>query len=317
MARVKFGVFLPFYALQVQKTQDQYSLIRNLVHECEELGYDSVWLDDHMMYKSFSILESWTVLSALAETTSKIKLGTMVSCPSHRNPALLAKASATLDVLSRGRLELGVGSGAQENEHQAYGFGYPKIRVRAEILREAIEVIKNLWTKEEANFHGKHFDLKNAFCQPKPMQKPHPPIVIGGSGEKFTLPITARYADRFDWGYLPSIDKYKQKLESLKNHCKEIGRDFEKIEKSCWPSGQIVIAENQREFDQVIAVLKPKKTPLKKFLESTLAGRAEECIERLEEYSDLGVTYFMLYFGDLPSSFGLRLFAQRVVKKFR
>ena len=141
----------------------------------------------------------------------------MVSCTAHRNPALLAKMAATLDVLSNGRLEFGIGAGTQETEHTAYGFGFPQLSVRIERLSEALEVIKHLWTQKKANYQGKHYKLKDAVCEPKPMQKPHPPITVGGSGELLMRKVTAPYADRFDWGFLPSIEAYKQKLAILEN----------------------------------------------------------------------------------------------------
>jgi alkanesulfonate monooxygenase SsuD/methylene tetrahydromethanopterin reductase-like flavin-dependent oxidoreductase (luciferase family) len=213
LGKYKFGVFLPFYAFQdkVQKNQ-AYEQLKTIVLESEHLGYDSVWLDDHLMYNNWQILESWTVLGALSTLTQKIRLGTMVSCNQHRNPALLAKTAATLDILSNGRLEFGFGAGVQEAEHTAYGFNFPKLSIRTERLGEALEVITQLWTKEKANYQGKHYELKEAICEPKPIQKPHPPIIIGGSGEKNTLKVTAKYADRFDWGFLPSIELYKRKL---------------------------------------------------------------------------------------------------------
>ena len=317
MGKLKFGVFLPFYAFQAKNDQPekQFSLIRDIVLECESIGYDSVWLDDHLMYDNWSILESWTTLSALSSLTSRIRLGTMVSCNQHRNPALLAKTAATLDVLSNGRLEFGIGAGVQEAEHIAYGFDFPKLRVRTERLGEALEVITRLWTEEKATYHGKHYTLKEAVCEPKPIQKPHPPITVGGSGEKLTLKVTAKYADRFDWGFLPSIDLYKRKLEVLENHCKTVGRDFREIERSCWPGGQVLISQDQKELDEKISKLKPANSSLEDFKKVTLAGTPDECREKLKVYADLGATYFMLYFADLPSVDGLRLFSEAVAQK--
>lgn len=285
-----------------------------MVLECERLGYDSVWLDDHLMYNNWPILETWTTLPALSSLTSKIRLGTMVSCNQHRNPALLAKTAATLDVLSNGRLEFGIGAGVQEAEHIAYGFGFPKLSVRLERLGEALEVITRLWTQEKASYQGKHYTLKDAVCEPKPLQKPHPPITVGGSGEKLTLKVTAKYADRFDWGFVPSLDLYKRKLEVLENHCLTVGRDLNEIQKSCWPGGQLLIAQDQRELNEKISKIKPANTPLEEFKKAILAGTPDECLERLQVYVDLGVTYFMLFFADLPSTDGLKLFAEAVAE---
>jgi len=315
MGKPKFGIFLPFYAFQAKTSSEQFSLLKNIVLESELLGYDSVWLDDHLMYNNQSILEPWTTLSALSQITNRIRLGTMVTCNAHRNPALLAKTAATLDVLSNGRLEFGIGAGTQENEHKAYGFDFSKPNIRIERLNETLEIITRLWTQKKATYQGKYYSLKDAVCEPKPIQKPHPPITIGGSGENLTLKVTAKYADRFDWGFLPSIEDYRRKLEVLEKNCKTVSRDFGEVEKSCWPSGQILMAENQEELSQKISKFKPANMDIEEFKRSTLAGTPDECRERLQVYTDLGATYFMLFFADLPSSDGLRLFAKTVVQK--
>jgi F420-dependent oxidoreductase-like protein len=313
LGKLKFGVFLPFYAFQAKTPTEQFSILKTIVLESEKLGYDAVWLDDHLMYNNWPILESWTALAALSSLTSRIRLGTMVSCNQHRNPALLAKTAATLDVLSNGRLEFGIGSGVQEAEHIAYGFNFPNPKIRVERLGEALEVTKLLWAQDKATFQGKHYTLKEAVCEPKPVQKPHPPITVGGSGEKHTLKVTAKHADRFDWGFLPSLEMYKRKLEVLENHCKTFSRDFSEIDKSCWPAGQIIIAENQNELSEKIFKIKPENTSLEDFKKVSLAGTSDECRKRLQGYLDLGATYFMLYFADLPSVEGLKLFSKAVI----
>jgi len=300
-------------ATGISPTQ-RYSIIRDIVLECENLSYNSFWLDDHLMYNDWPILECWTTLSALAANTSNIRLGTMVTCNAHRNPAVLAKASATLDVISGGRLELGIGAGIQEKEHNSYGFGFPELKVRAEGLGEAIQVIKQLWLQKEANFQGKHFALRNAICEPKPVQKPHPPITVGGSSELLLKTVTAPYADRFDWGLQP-INEYKNKLKILEAHCKTIGRDFTQIEKSCWPAGQLLIAEKPKDLETEISRYKPYNVSLEDFKKTTIATTPNECVEKLQVYTNLGVTYFMLYFADLPSTNGLKLFAEKVTSR--
>ena len=314
MGRLKFGVFLPFYAFQGKEQSGNFSLIRKVVLECERLGYHSVWLDDHLAYDDWPILESWTTLSALSMLTSKIRLGTMVICNQYRNPALLAKAAATLDVLSNGRLEFGIGAGIQEDEHIAYGFDFPKASVRIESLSEALEVIKQMWTRQNAYYKGKRYALKDAFCEPKPLQKPYPPITVGGSGDLLLRKVTAPYADRFDFGFLPEIKVYKRKLEVLEKECKAIGRDFGKIEKSCWPGRQVLIAPNEEELQEKIRQKNVLGLSLEEFKKTTFTGTPSQCREQLQVYVELGVTFFMLYFSDLPSFDGLRLFAETVMK---
>lgn len=317
--KIKFGVFLPFYAFEFEekKLSSSFSRVRDVVLECERLGYDSVWLDDHLMFGKRPVLECWTTLSALSSITAKIRLGTMVSCNSFRNPALLAKMAATFDVMSNGRLEFGIGAGVQRDEHIAYGIPFLKPRVRIDRMKEAVEIIKKMWTEEKTTYKGKHYRINKAFCEPKPVQKPHPPITIGGSGEKLTLKVAAQYADRYDWGYVPSLKLYKHKLDVLESHCKAVGRDFHEIEKSCWLGGQIFLAQNQKELDEKVLQWKPKNISLKDFKQLNLVGTPAEYSLKIRKYSSFGVTYFMLFFGDLPKLDGVRLFANTVVKPIK
>lgn len=250
------------------------------------------------------MLECWTTLAALSSITSRIRLGTMVTCNSFRNPALLAKIAASSDVISGGRLEFGIGAGAQEAEHRAYGFPFPKPAVRTERLKEAVEIIKKMWTEKRVSYTGKYYRVEDAVCEPKPVQKPHPPITIGGGGEKLTLKVTAQYADRFDWGYLPSVKLYKHKLKVLEGYCKAVGRDFGEIERSCWLGGQIILAGDRGKLKE-------------KSMEEGLVSTPEECVRNMQPCLDLGVTYFMLFFGDLPSLGSLRLFAETIAKKIQ
>jgi F420-dependent oxidoreductase-like protein len=317
--KIKFGVFLPFYAFKFEETKpsSHFDRIRNTVLEIERLGYDSVWLDDHLMFKKSPILECWTTIAALSSITAKIRLGTMVLCNSFRNPALLAKMAATLDVISKGRLEFGIGAGVQRDEHAAYGIPFLQPRDRVSRMKEAVEIIKKLWTEEKASYEGKYYRINEAVCEPKPAQKPHPPITIGGSGEKLTLKVAAQHADRCDWGYIPSLELYKRKLDVLESHCRAVGRNFQEIEKSCWLGGQIFIAKNRKELDERVLLWKPKNTSLEDFQKNNLIGIPDECRQIIRQYTSLGVTYFMLFFGDMPNLSGLRLFAETVVKPMK
>jgi F420-dependent oxidoreductase-like protein len=319
LSKLRFGVFLPFYAFEAEegKPLSYFDRVRDVVLECERLGYHSVWLDDHLMFGKRPVLECWTTLSALSSITARIRLGTMVLCNSYREPSLLAKMAATLDVISNGRLEFGIGAGVQENEHTAYGMTFPKPSVRIDRMKEAVEIMKKLWTEEKASYAGEYYRISEAVCEPKPVQKPHPPITIGGSGEKLTLKVTAQHADRFDWGYIPSLALYKRKLRVLERHCRAVGRDFQEIEKSCWLGGQIFITSNRKELEEKVSRLKPKSVSIKDFKKVNLVDTPYECIRRIQRYASLGVTHFMLFFGDLPSMNGLRLFAETVVKKMK
>ena len=314
--KIKFGVFVPFYVFRNEKNPSQlFNRLQEVVLECEQLGYDSVWLDDHLMMGTTPILECWTTLSALSTATEKIHLGTMVTCNSFRNPALLAKMAATLDNISNGRLELGIGAGVQKSENDAYGFSFLSPQQRIERLNESVEIIKKLWTQEQTSYTGKHYNVADAICEPKPIQKPHPPIVIGGGGEKLTLKVTAKHANRYDWGYVSSFKEYEKKLKVLQKHCESVGRKFDEIEKSCWPVGQIFIGENRKEIEKLLLQWMPDGVDSKDFLKTNFVGTPEDFIKLLQPYLNLGVTQFMLFFGDLPDLNGLRLFAKKVARQ--
>jgi F420-dependent oxidoreductase-like protein len=311
LTKAKFGVFLPFYALRNRNQPDSlFDQLKNIVLECEHFGYDSVWLDDHLMYGNTPILESWTTLSALASATSRIRLGIMVTSNAFRNPALLAKMAATVDIICNGRLNFGIGAGIQKEEHDAYGFPFLKPTERIGRMKETVEILKKMWTHEKTSYKGKYYHIEDAICEPKPRQKPHPPITIGGSGEKYALKVTAQYADRFDFGYQPTLEGYKHKLCIFESHCKMVGRSFAEIEKSCWPAGQILLAKNREEVEAKVRHLKPKNLSREEFENFTFAGTPDALMLKLQAYLDLDVTQFMLFFGDLPDLNGLKLLAE-------
>jgi alkanesulfonate monooxygenase SsuD/methylene tetrahydromethanopterin reductase-like flavin-dependent oxidoreductase (luciferase family) len=310
VTKTTFGVFLPFHTFDTS-----FNLARDVVLECEQLGYTSVHFDDHLMYGKTPILECWTKLSAFAALTAKIRLGTTVLCSSFRNPALLAKMSATLDVISNGRLELGIGAGVQENEQTAYGFTFPEPAKRIERLRETAIILKKLWTEEKATYVGKHFEVRDAVCEPKPIQKPHPPLTIGGGGEKLTLRVQAELADRVDWGYLPTLEDYERKLHVLRDHCTAAGRGFGEIQKSVWLGGQVFIAENHEELNAKMRQWKPVHVAADVFKKLNLVATPDEITQRIKQYTDLGVSHFMLFFGDFPQNVSLKVFAENFIKK--
>jgi len=313
LKKIKFGVFLPFYAFKgdAEGSLSLFDQVLRVVLECERLGYDSVWLDDHLMFQKRPILECWTTLSALATATSTIRLGTMVLSSGFRNPTLLAKMTATLDVISNGRLEFGIGAGVQQDEHEAYGIPFPKSRARISRLQEAVEILKKMWTEEKASYEGKCYRISGAVCEPKPVQKPHPPITIGGAGEKLTLKVAAQHADRYDWGPA-SLELYKHKLDVLESHCKAVGRDFNEIEKSCWLGGQMFIVPSQKEVAEKIRQLKPQNVSLEDFKKLNFVATPDDCRQEIQRFRSLGVTYFMLFFGDLPDLSSLRRFSEVV-----
>ena len=324
MSDIKFGVMLPvfiqegvplpFYdALQVNYKCLGFDVIKDLTLEAERLGYHSIWVSDHLMTDKYRF-ECWTTLSALSSITNRIRLGTMVICSLFRFPSLLAKMSATLDVISKGKLELGIGACWGEKECKAYGIPFPKPRERIERLEEAVEILKKLWTEEEVTYKGKYYQVNKAFCLPRPLQRPHPPITIGGGGS-LTLRVVAKQADRCNFD--GDISDYSRKLGILEKYCFNIGRNPKKIEKSC--SKAVFICESEQKLEEEMTnryIFTDMKVPfadwLKQVKANSLIGTPEECIERIYNYMGIGVKCFILRFGDLPSKTCMRLFAERV-----
>lgn len=327
--QIKFGVRLPNTAAGGRSAPSwekvDYGTIRDAVLEYERLGFDSIWVADHLVglpgARTEDTLEGWTVLSSLANITERIRLGTLVLCNAFRYPSLVAKMSSTLDVISKGRLEIGIGAGAVERDFQAYGIPWYDNSTRLKMMRESIIIIKKLWTESITNFEGKYNRLKNCFCEPKPLQKPHPPLWIGGGGEKITLKIAAELADGCGFpAPNTSVEAYKHKLDVLREHCTKVGRDCDELKKF-W-GGCIIISDSEQEVKEMIKKFQPldnkfKGIPEEEYRKKYLIGTSEECVKRVQEYADLGVTNFLLWFSDFPSMTQARLFAKRVIPLFR
>jgi F420-dependent oxidoreductase-like protein len=295
--KIKFGV-----KLNIRKS---YREVRRLAQKCEKLGFYSAYMFDH---PSNHWLECWTTLAALAEATRRIRLGPLVTCISYRNPSLVAKMGASLDRVSKGRLEFGIGAGWNRDEYVSYGYRFPNTETRTQQLREGIEIIKMMWTMEKPTFTGKHYTIKEAVCTPKPIQKPHPPILIGGSGERHILKAVAEYSDICNMSGSPH--EYKRKLQILRNYCAKIGRDFNQIEKS-W-TGDILILESRDKASETIETYRSREFTVEQYVKKHIIGTLEECRAKLETYINLGVKYFTVSIRTLENE--LQLFAEEVIK---
>ncbi len=201
----------------------------------EHPAFEHAWLFDHFAPIQGDLdgpcYEGWTLLSALAAQTSRLRLGIMVTGNTYRHPAVLAHMAATVDVISGGRLDFGIGAGWNEYEHESMGIPLYKPGERIRRLGEACEIIKRLFTQHLTDFDGRYYQLKQARCEPKPLQKPHPPFVIGGGGEQLTLRVAARYADIWNWTGA-DVQAFRHKVQVLREHCRAVGRDPSEIELS-------------------------------------------------------------------------------------
>ena len=172
--------------------------------------------------------ECLALMAGLAAKTEKIRIGTLVMCNSYRNPALLAKTLTTIDHISGGRLEIGYGAGWMDKEYKAYGYEFPSMGTRLKMFEEGLHIMKLMFTEKRATFKGRHYQIEEAICNPKPVQQPHPPITIGGSGEKIMLKLVAKFADR--WNCPAGYESFEHKFNVLKQHCKDVGRDVNTID---------------------------------------------------------------------------------------
>ncbi|MFW9917088.1 MAG: LLM class F420-dependent oxidoreductase [Candidatus Thorarchaeota archaeon] len=300
-----------------------YETVEKIALNAEKVGYDSIWFSDHFFLDNKSeernCMEAWTLLAALASKTNTLRLGTMVTCNSYRYPTVLAKMAATVDLISHGRLEFGIGAGWKELEYNAYGIPFPSIKDRMDQLEESIQIIKKLWTEPKVTFEGKHYQIKNAFSAPKPIQK-LPPIFIGGTGRKRILNMVAKYADYCNFSWPRDQSVIPELLDILKNHCKRINRDYDTVGKSFFAS--VMIAETEEELEKLLTErAKLRKMSLEKYRKSlgkgVFFGTPEEIEERLNERINQGFDYFQIEFPYPMNYEQSTKFAQLVLPKFR
>jgi alkanesulfonate monooxygenase SsuD/methylene tetrahydromethanopterin reductase-like flavin-dependent oxidoreductase (luciferase family) len=226
--------------------------------------------------------------------------------------------ASTLDILSDGRLEFGIGACWSEEECIDRGIHWPSNAVRLRMMRESVEICKSLWTKESTTYNGKHYKLLNTISEPKPLQKPFPPIMIGGSGEHLTLKIVARHADKSNFG--GTYGELKRRINLLRRYCDHIGRNYDSIEKTS--NIAVVIFESDEEYEKDMRRrwdADGAHGTFENWMEKTkalyVAGTPKDCIEKLQSYIELGVSTFIIRFGDVPSLEGMRLFSKEVVPK--
>ena len=317
---MQFGLQHPNYNFDYDRRDASQIIdsLKNLVTKAENLGFDSFWVMDHFHQISpvgkqeDPMLEGWTTISVLAGITSKIKLGTLVTGIIYRHPSVLAKMGATLDVLSKGRLFMGIGAAWNQEESLAYGIPFFPNKERLLRLEEAIQIIRKMWTEKEpaATFNGRYYQIKNAYCNPKPIQKPSPPIMVGGSGERHTLKIVAKYADACN--LFGSAETVKRKLSVLKEHCKSVGRDYDSILKT--KLGFILI-DNDKEMVEKRLQQISKVIPEDQLREFLIYGTPEDILKQIELLEEAGIQYLIVDLEPYREPEALEIFADSVIKK--
>ena len=296
------------------------------VDAVEEAGLEGLWAPDHFVLgPRKEEYEVWTLLGALAERTDDMDLGPLVGSVTYRNPALLAKMATTVDILSEGRLRLGLGAGWHDEEHAAYGFDFPDIETRIEMLDESLHVARSMFTEDEPTFHGEHFQIEDAFNEPKPVQNPYPPIVIGGAGPKI-LRVAAKHAD--EWNVEISSrargPPIEYKAEKFDEYLEEEGRDPNEVERSSLH--HILVREDQETIDEYCDRIFPLPWGEESDMDEQLSNAEEarekgefiigtpaEAAEQIEKIRDLGFGKLQLMFLDFPDTDGIELFGDEVL----
>lgn len=279
----------------------------------EKLGYDGLAVPDHLMTgDGKGTSECVSTITALAAVTNDVFLYPKTFNNHLRHGPLLAKIAATIDDISSGRLKLGMGAGWYEEEAVAYGYDWPNAPRRLREMEETIEVMKQLWTGEEISFQGDFYELHGAVCKPTPVQDPHPPIMIGGGGEEFTLRITAKHADC--WNYWGATDVIKRKLDVLRTHCNSYDTDFEAIQKSWF--ARCAVRETQEEVDAILERAPRFKDENLDDEERHLIGTPEDVTNTIEEYATMGIDEVVIEFIDFPKHDSAELFVDEVMKNF-
>jgi F420-dependent oxidoreductase-like protein len=323
MPEVKFGAFVPqgwrMDLVDVKDPIEKYETMSRCAREAEKAGYDSIWVYDHFHTvptpEIEATFECWSSMAALARDTSTVRLGQLVTCNSYRPPALLAKMSSCIDVLSRGRLIVGMGAGWYQHEYEAYGYSYADTPERLRMLGEAVQVLKAMWTQDRAEFEGRYYQVRGAINEPKPVQRPHPPLWIGGGGEKVTLKLVARYGDACNFG--GDHETVRRKLEVLRRHCEAAGTDYDAIVKSSevhaimGDDAEVVriVRDTARRTGQDVDAVRSQFEPL--------VGPPEKIAEALQGKVDVGFEYFVVYLPNTAEAGVIQRFAEEVIPLVR
>lgn len=309
MSRPEIGVYLP----QMGFSFDE---LLHRARRCEELGIDSLWLYDHLYgpgMPDYPSMEAWTLATALLSRTDTLRVGHMVLCNQFRHPVTLAKMAATLDQISGGRLSLGIGSGSIEDEHRRAGLPWGSFAERSEQLGETLQILHQAFGDERIDFTGKHFTVTDMPIKPGPVQRPRPPIVVGGVGEKFTLPLVARYADIWN---VPTyaLGQVEEKIAALWSICEDVGRDPQTITLSI--EAVMALAPDEASLPAVRSLAEKRFGGEGFGLHDTdLIGTPAEMVDRLGALAEMGFGQIVLFTHDRCSDQTLELLAAEVIPR--
>lgn len=284
-----FGLHLPSYTFPGSPPERLFERVADQARAAESAGFSLVTVMDHFYQipgvgpVTDPMLESWTTLAALARETTTVRLGTLVTGVTYRNPAFLAKTATTLDVISGGRAIFGLGAAWNEQEHIGYGFDFPPVRERMDRLDEALTIVRAMFTEHQPSFTGPHYRIDQALNVPRPIQPGGPRIMVGGGGEQRTLRIAAKHADMTHWFPL-GLEMLRHKSEVLEGYCAEIGRDPSTIERTM--ASPVIVAGSESEASDLVDLLPPERRP------HVLAGTPEQMADKLRPYLDAGFTGF-------------------------
>ena len=284
-----FGYHIPNFSFPGVQRKDLFDHVAGLAQAAESAGFDIVTVMDHFYQipgvgsETEPMLEAYSTLGALAACTRRVLLGTLVTGVTYRNPALLAKTVTTLDTLSKGRALLGIGAAWNEAEHVGYGFDFPPIRERMDRLDEALRIAKLMFTDDRPSFSGRFYRIERALNSPRPLQPGGPKILVGGTGEKRTLRLVARYANLAHW-FVMSVDDFKRKREVLEQHCKAEGRDASSILLTI--GAPVMLVRNSQDRDELVRRVSRER------LEMFKPAVPEVAAETLRSYLEAGVAGF-------------------------
>lgn len=324
---MRFGLFVPQgWRLDLTGIDpaDHWNTMLGVARLAEEGPFESIWVYDHFhtvpVATDEATHEAWALMAALAASTSRVRLGQMCTCMSYRNPAYLAKFAATTDVVSGGRVEMGIGAGWYEHEWRAYGYGFPSAGERLGRLDEGVRIMRQLWTEGKASLDGRYYQVDGAISRPLPLQDGGIPLWIAGGGEKKTLRIAAQYANYTN--FAGDADGFAHKSEVLAAHCKDVGTEFDAIVRTA--NYNVVVGETDKDVRDRLAWIRSHyeqhmpgallEQTYQNLAGGTLAGTPEQLAERLTELRGLGMTYAITYFPEAAyDRSGIDLFVRDVV----